>query len=373
MALRQTYESHLVGVGEPMTGDKLTGSGIFNDSVRWLPFAQGMAYSYAPQIEFHQGIGGQYNTLDMFTVLRDTDISVTIRQLDHVLPTGTGYGSIFQDINLINRNSNLSSQNVYDSVYPEADEDPTGDGAAIYFVTDTGQIGRNQIDVPTGNTGYARQMTVFDPCYINSISWSCGVGQPAIWEYNFVGSYASVTSQTKGNDTWDWNLRRPRQSGVETTGRITFDPIQDPSGLLNLSGVEGLIVHHNMGLDAAGYPDFGELRGASMRVNFPRQPITPMGHEQPIHRQAVGKPTVEIQLEYNYEGREFDNASFRNNTTYSPVIRCTGFNGNSRAMFAPSCKISNVQVNADVGGNPDSVTVSLIGGGGALSMFYTFV
>jgi len=351
MAIKQTYESHLVGIGSPMTGDKWTGVGLFNDSVRWLPFAQALSYDISQNRKKVAGIGG--STLDINAQQNWPDVGVSVRQLDYLI-NDSGYNHIYEDINLYRKGSATTG-----SYVPLLKQLITGgrnnDGAAIYFVTDTGQIGRDQIDVPTGNTGYYRQLTVIDPCYLTSVSWSTSVRSLGVFEFNFVGQYVSVSSQQKGNVNWDWNIHRVLQSGKVHTGRMEFDSIQETGTYIKPDSASGLFVGGNTLV--TGAPDFGEIKAIRWSIDIPRREIEGLGNQMIYDRKIILPAEGKISIEYNYEGQEFDGAQ-NHNSQYNIGIDSANYVGNTRSFLFNNCLLDDIQLNSDTNGEPDSYSVS---------------
>jgi hypothetical protein len=166
MTFLNTYESHLVGIGEPLS---YKNSGRFDleniDDVTWLPFTQGFSFSLSKQINrlshLHQG-SYEFNRQTNFAVPE-----VSLFMLDNDVGIQSGIADeydLFENLGTINDRTYVSGLADYKPLLRDLYTGHSGiDGRNIYFLTDTGQRGRNQID----SSGFDRQLFIIE----NTFSW----------------------------------------------------------------------------------------------------------------------------------------------------------------------------------------------------------
>jgi len=347
MAIRQTYESHLVGVGSPMTGEKFTGAGPFTDSIRFLPFAQGMAYSYAKDIARIKSIG--VSTTQYNSQINWSEVSVNISQFDYFIDSAE-YNSIFQDVNIHSRDSDIgtgvSTALLSDLLGGGRDQD----GAAIYFLTDTGQFYRDQI---ANEDNYQKQYTIIDPCYLSSVAWTASVGNIASFNFQFIGNYVAEADVATGSNILSWQVRRPLSSGSAMTGQVDVSSGHATGAYIDIESSSGLFPPDTT--TVAGAPDFGEIRGISWTLPIERGAIQGLGNPMVYDRKAGPISIGAMSIEYNYEGQEIDGSSFID-TTYDITITNTNKLNNIRIYNIQNAILENIQLNSAANGEPDSYT-----------------
>jgi len=343
MAQRQTYESHLVGVGLPMTGDKLTGVGTYTDSIRYLPFAQGLAYGYQKNIVRERMLSN--DDFEFNRQINWSEVSVSIRQFDYYIDDAA-YNSILEDVHITERGVSIATGVATPIIKQLAQNDRDRDGAAIYFLTDTGQIYRDQID---NQDTYWKQYTIFDPCYLASITWSNSIGSVATYEFEFVGNYIEQDS-VQGN-MLNWDIRKPFKSGTAYSAKTNVADARDSDSYLNLESASGLF--QAVDTTISGAPDFGEIRGASWTLSLERTNIYSLGNPMILDRKLAPMSVGSLTLEYNYEGQEIDGASFLD-AEYTIAITNTNLFGKQHVYTIYGANLQSVQLNSSTDGSPDT-------------------
>jgi hypothetical protein len=374
MSVSQTYESHLVAVGTPLIGEKLTGTGAFQDNVRYLPFCQGMAYGYVKNIIRESSIG--YEDYTYNRQMNWSDVTVGIRQLDYHMPTGgaswSGWSGIMGDLNIQPRGTFPSSGS--GTYYPFFKNLITGgrnaDGAAIYFITDTGERYRDQIN--SDITGHTRQITAIDPCYLSSVSWSVNTNSVAQYEFNFAGGYISVGDDVQGGTGFGWPMRGPATSGQSVkTCNVDFDAARYSGTYINVDTVDGLFTGPNT--TVSGAPNFGQINSASWEVGIERSNVYSLGSPMAYDRKIAPRFLGNLTLGYNYEGREINSSSLID-TEYDINISCSNNIGVTKIYRIEGAILENVQLNSTVEGVPDTYSASFSFGvnsnGGLLESFF---
>lgn len=347
MAIRQTYQSHLIGVGGPMTGEKLTGTGAFTDSVRFLPFAQGLAYSFDKNV-IRESMLGQ-NSLKFNRQTNWSDVSVNVRQLDYYV-SSTEYNSIFEDVHLVSRGDGITGVDI-PMMSGLVNGERSNDGAAIYFLTDTGSLYRDQI---LNSGDYLRQYRIFDPCYLASISWSQSVGSVALYEFEFAANYIAKAETTTGD--LQWESRRPLKSGAAYTGQASMTGAHSTGSYINVQSASGLFQYNST--TVSGAPDFGEINGINWSLPINRSNVYSLGNPTAVDRKITPYSVGEITIEYNYEGQEINHANIQD-TTYNIDVSSTNLFGDKIIYKVRDAIVESAGISSSVGGEDDTYQLKM--------------
>lgn len=341
MAIVQTYESHLVGIGEPLIG-RSDGS----DTIKFLAFAQGLSYQYQKDIKRFKQIGK-----DDFYFNRQTDwadVSVNITQFDSI---DDNY-DILKNLNIFPSSEEFTSGTYYPFLRNIITGGRNSNGSPIYFITDTGERARNVLG---NDDSISRDFTVIDPCYLSSVSWSVAKNTVASFEYSFVGNYMRTGSYTENGDiVWDHIINTGNgDSYISTTGD---GDISSTSNEIDVNNVSGLFIGGDT--NVGGAPDLGEIRGISWSVSIDRSNVQGLGNPMKYDRKISPEHIGQVTIEYNYEGQEFDLANVAD-VPYNIRIESKSKNNFFRIFKIENALIESAQLNSSTSGEPDSYSVTL--------------
>lgn len=349
MAIVQTYESHLVAVGDPIKKILFDTPGIQIDQMKFLAFAQGFSYQYQKDIKRFKQIGK-----DDFYFNRQTDwadVSVNITQFDSI---DDNY-DILKNLNIFPQNETFNSGTYYPFLRNIITGERNSNPFPIYFITDTDERAR---DILGNENDINRDFTVIDPCYLSSVSWSVAKNTVATFEYSFVANQLQTGSFDYSDNSFNWNHIVESGSGGDffTISVLGIESVLENSDIIDLDNVSGLFIGGDT--NVVGAPNLGQIRGISWSVSIDRSNVQGLGNPMKYDRKISPEHIGQVTIEYNYEGQEFYQENIYD-TIYNIRIESKNKNNFFRIFKIENALIESAQLNSSTSGEPDSYSVTL--------------